>query len=235
MLKLVTPNWPAPPNVKAFSTTRHGGASELPYASLNLGLHVGDNPEVVLQNRDCLPLDYHPCWLNQVHGTQVIEYTDSPVSLPDADGCYSNKLHQPCVVMTADCLPVLVTDTKGSFVAAIHCGWRGLAGGILEQFFNHLPDSESILVWLGPAIGPTAFEVGIDVLNSFPEQSIAFQPSDNGKYLANLYQLTRLRLERLGIYNVYCDEQCTFSNHDDFFSFRRDGVTGRMASIIWKD
>ena len=238
MLNLITPNWPAPQHIKAFSTIRHGGVSSTAYESLNLGAHVGDDVEAVTANRALLPVPTSPCWLNQVHGTNIVEFSESgPVPL-EADGSFSTRSQQVCVVMTADCLPVLLTDSDGSFVAAIHCGWKGLANGILEKFLVRKENLNHVMVWLGPAIGPNAFEVGIDVFDAFPKEQVAFKAISgknisNKKYLANIFQIATMKLQKLGVGQIYSEQQCTFLNSEQFFSYRRDGNTGRMATCIW--
>ena len=238
MLNLITPNWSVPQSIKAFSTTRKGGNSSKPYDSLNLGGHVGDDVESVKANRALLPVPLAPCWLNQVHSTETIEFAETIFAPLTADGCFSNRPQQVCVVMTADCLPVLLTDSEGSFVAAIHCGWKGMANGILEKFLKTRKNLNGVIAWLGPAIGPNAFEVDKDVLAVFPEEREAFQSIVNKgisqkKYQANIFQIATMKLQRLGVSQIYSEQQCTFSDSENFFSYRRDGTTGRMASFIW--
>lgn len=242
-MKLIAADWAAPDNIRAVVTTRIGGESAGPYSGLNLGDHVGDDPAVVAANRqlliETLGLAQAPQWLSQVHGTHVIEAKDD-LSVPEADACWSEEPGQPCVVMTADCLPVFFCDRQGKKVAVAHAGWRGLADGILEQTLSVFPDPGSVLAWFGPAIGPDAFEVGGEVREQFyhelPESVQAFKPSPNqGKWLADIYLLARLRLQRAGVTGISGGDLCTFSDPDRFYSYRRDGVTGRMASIIWID
>jgi len=238
--------WPAPRNVRTASTVRAGGISAPPFDSLNLGAHVGDQPDAVSSNRqrlrEALQLPAEPRWLNQVHGTAVVE-AGHWTATPDADACIARAANQVCVVMTADCLPVLFCSREGDRVAAAHAGWRGLAGGVLESTVSSLglPGSE-LLAWLGPAIGPDVFEVGDDVRIAFTSQDAAaaraFRPSYRlghrpGHWLADIYLLARLHLARLGVTAVYGGGLCTMSDTARFFSFRRDGKTGRMASLIW--
>lgn len=242
---VIKPQWPAPSKIKSFVTTRSGGLSAAPYHSLNLGDHVGDDPGVVLTNRillrSCLPAEPH--WLKQIHGTSV---STPKEPLEAADAIVTNEYDSVLAIMTADCLPVLFTNTAGTVVGAAHAGWRGLCSGVLENTVSKLQNLEpnlkpsDILVWLGPAIGPGAFEVGQDVLDAFaesntPSSNNAFTPIANkpGKYLADIYLLARARLAAIGIGNVYGGEFCTVSQADQFFSYRRDGVTGRFASLIW--
>lgn len=239
----IEPDWPAPGNVRALSTTRNGGLSEGVFAGLNLGGHVGDEPARVEANRTLLqqaagipgPLN----WLNQVHGTAVHPVSREYGGAPEADAACAREAGLACIVMTADCLPVLFCDRAGTVVAAAHAGWRGLQGGVLEESIAAMGcEPGVILAWLGPAIGPTAFEVGGEVRDAFmaeqAEAAAAFVPSSSeGKWLADIYQLARLRLARAGVTAVYGGEHCTFSDSERFYSYRRDGQTGRMASIVW--
>ncbi|MDD3352736.1 peptidoglycan editing factor PgeF [Zoogloea sp.] len=236
----ISPDWPAPVRVRALSTTRAGGVSQAPYASLNLGTHVGDRPEAVAENRRLLAahLPAEPCWLNQVHGARVVDAA-GPGGLPDADAAFARETGQVCAVMTADCLPVLLCDRSGQVVAAAHAGWRGLHGGVLEATVGAMAvPSSQILAWLGPAIGPDAFEVGEEVRARFmaldPASAKAFRPAPaHGKWMADLYLLARQRLAALGVSAVHGGGACTVSDAQRFFSYRRDGTTGRMASLIW--
>lgn len=241
MIKLITPNWPAPSNVKAYTTTRQGGASQAPYQSFNLADHVGDDPNTVKANRtllkEILKLPSEPLWLKQVHGTDTIAAECGSTDCV-ADATYATTPGQVCVVLTADCLPVLFCDRAGTRVAVAHAGWRGLAAGVLETTLQRLSlPPQDILVWLGPAIGPQAFEVGADVRDAFikplPQAEEAFTPTRPQHWLANLYLLARQRLAQQGVTAVYGGEFCTFQETDRFFSHRRDKVTGRMASLIW--
>ncbi|MFA3777655.1 purine nucleoside phosphorylase YfiH [Yersinia sp. 1652 StPb PI] len=239
--QLILPDWPMPAGVKACSTTRHGGISESPYDSLNLGTHVGDVAASVIANRQRLVelagLPQMPVWLEQVHGTRVLHLDSKAVADVQADAAYSRVAGQVCAVMTADCLPVLFCSLAGDEVAAAHAGWRGLCAGVLEQTlaqFNAAP--ASIIAWLGPAIGPQQFEVGEDVKQAFinidPASASAFVPSGT-KYLADIYLLAHLRLQAAGIHAIYGGNRCTVSEKQQFFSYRRDGITGRMASLVW--
>lgn len=239
----IRPDWPAPARVRALATTRQGGVSLPPYASLNLGTHVGDLPAHVAANRAALGsiVPGTPLWLNQVHGTRVVDADRCDESLPDADAAVSHTPGAVCVVMTADCLPVLLCDRTGSVVAAAHAGWRGLQAGVIEASVAamQVPPLE-VFAWLGPAIGPTAFEVGDEVRAAFsaadPAAANAFRPAAApGKWLADLYQLARQRLETLGVAGIFGGDLCTYSDPERFYSYRRDGVTGRMASLIWLD
>lgn len=224
----ITPNWPAPLNVKALTTVRQGG---------NFALHVGDDPKAVLANRALLKLQANlpaePLWLAQTHSIRVVDVTDG---LIDADASVAFQPNQVCAVLTADCLPILVCNKNGTRVSAIHAGWRGLAAGIIESVIEKLDcDPTTLLVWLGPAIGPTAFEVQSDVLLAFEgyQSEKTFKPTKEGYWLADIYQLARERLARLGVTAVYGGGLCTYSDSVRFYSFRRSGVTGRMATLIW--
>ncbi|MTH48431.1 purine nucleoside phosphorylase YfiH [Intestinirhabdus alba] len=240
-MSIIVPQWPLPKGVAACSSTRRGGVSLPPYDSLNLGGHCGDSPEHVEENRRRLfaaaMLPSNPVWLEQVHGKDVLKLTGEPYASRRADAAYSCSPGVVCAVMTADCLPVLFCNRAGTEVAAAHAGWRGLCEGILEATVACFDDKpENITAWLGPAIGPGAFEVGPEVRDAFmgkdPQAAGAFQPYGN-KYLADIYQLARQRLGNLGIQQVYGGERCTFSESETFFSYRRDKTTGRMASFIW--
>lgn len=239
-IELILPDWPAPENVQACSTTRTGGVSEGPWASLNLAEHVQDDPAAVAENRRRLAvqlgLTHNPLWLIQVHGNSVVDVHTERVC--EADGRYTDHVHRVCAVMTADCLPVLLCDEAGKEVAAIHAGWRGLAGGVLEAGLDHFQAKpERLMAWLGPAIGPAAFEVGDEVRDAFlaadPASEVAFTGTRPGHWLADLYTLARLRLARRGVTAVYGGDHCTFSESSRFYSFRREPVTGRMATLIW--
>ncbi len=236
----IVPDWPTPARVRALSTTRAGGVSAAPYASLNLGTHVGDDPACVAANRarvrSLLPAE--PCWLNQVHGTAVVDAATA-AGVPAADAAVSRTPGAVCVVMTADCLPVLLCDRAGTVVGAAHAGWRGLHGGVIEACVAAMRVAPSeIMAWLGPAIGPQAFEVGDEVRAAFvaadPGADAAFRPAGvPGKWLADIYLLARRRLAALGVTAIHGGEGCTVAEPARFFSFRRDGATGRMASLIW--
>ncbi|PQQ42519.1 peptidoglycan editing factor PgeF [Photorhabdus luminescens] len=241
MTSLIFPNWPQPTTVKACSSTRLGGMSLSPYDSLNLGTHVGDKPDVVEQNRHILAemaeLPQPPVWLEQVHGTRVVRLNSQPLEDKRADAVYTNIPGQVCAVMTADCLPVLFCSSAGDEVAAAHAGWRGLCAGVLENTiaqFNAKP--HQIQAWLGPAIGAKKFEVGNEVLQAFTSQhadlSQAFIPFGE-KYLADIYLLAKLKLQSVGVNAIFGGSECTVTNKEKFFSYRRDGITGRMATLIW--
>lgn len=242
MISLIQPNWPAPKTIKAYSTTRSGGVSSGAYSSLNLGDHVNDLPDNVLKNRALLreyaQLPQEPAWLEQVHSTDVVTLNGQPLTNNRADAAYSTMTNQICTVMTADCLPVLFCSVAGDEVAAAHAGWRGLCDGVLEKTVKHfVTPTHHIMAWLGPAIGPEQFEVGDDVRQAFLQHDSnadsAFKAYKSGKYLADIYQLARQRLTALGITQIYGGDFCTFTDSEQFFSYRRDRITGRMASLIW--
>jgi len=242
VIQWLTPEWPAPPQIKAFSTTRLGGFSEHAFKSMNLGDHVGDHADKVAKNRATitsnLSLPDEPYWLKQVHSNKVVQVCDSSSGSEEADGSFTRQTSKVCVVLTADCLPILISNKAGTTVAAIHAGWRGLANGIVEVALGALGlPHESLLVWLGPAIGPTKFEVGDDVKAIFAKKTyntdIAFKSKTKNKWMLDIYQLARYNLNHYGVEHIYGGDQCTHSQSDKYFSYRRDGVTGRMASLIW--
>jgi polyphenol oxidase len=244
----IIPSWPSPANVRACITTREGGVSVAPYASNNMGLHVGDDPYAVAQNRTAickhLGLRKSPQWLEQIHGIKVVN-AKSDGLVRTADGSYSNEKGQACVVMTADCLPILLCDEKGTQVAAIHCGWRSLAKGITERALAKFSASpKKILAYLGPAISQPNFEVGVDVLEAFfkaarnPNHADAIAKAFISAqrplhFYADIYALARAELNALGVTNIYGGDYCTYDQVDDFYSYRREKTTGRMASLIW--
>lgn len=238
----IVPEWPAPGGVRSLITTRNGGASRGAYASLNLGGHVGDDPLAVTANRNIVAAEVGglPVWLEQVHGTRVVDAAEyrGVDPLPEADAAFSRQPGTVCAVMTADCLPVLFCDEAGTVVAAAHAGWRGLLAGILEETIAAMRvPGKNLMAYLGPAIGPGAFEVGAEVraafLGSSPAAATAFQPTASGKWLADIYLLARQRLAREGVERVFGGNFCTVTEAGRFFSYRRDGQTGRMASMIW--
>lgn len=236
----VVPEWPAPRRVRALVTTRAGGVSSGAYASLNLGSRVGDDPACVERNRAilraCLPSE--PCWMKQVHGTRVVAARDAGAEV-EADGAVSSAAGEVCAVLVADCLPVLLCDRDATVVAVAHAGWRGLSAGVIEAAVAAIRvPPQGVLAWLGPAIGAQAYEVGEDVRDAFLRRdagaSAAFVSRPDGKYLADLAMLARLRLGACGVRQVYGGGLCTVSGQR-FFSFRRDRITGRMAGLIWME
>lgn len=238
----IEPNWPAPSHIKAFTTVRSGGVSQPPFDHFNLANHVGDFCEHVNTNRALLKkqlrLPAEPTWIQQTHSTIAIKASLENVE-KEADAAYTDQPNQICIVLTADCLPILLTNKQGTHVAAIHAGWRGLANGIIEATLANLAmPREDLLVWLGPAIGPLNFEVGDEVRNQFitmqPQAESAFLPSPNKRWYANLYELATLRLHAQGINSIFGGEYCTYADAQLFYSYRRDsGKTGRMATLIW--
>lgn len=239
----IQPDWPAPANVKALQTTRLGGVSQCVYSSLNMGEHVKDDPIHVARNRQLLNafLPSEPVWLNQVHGTRVIDAALSSC-IESADAAFTDRKQVVCVTMTADCLPVLLCDAQGTIVAAVHAGWRSLCDGVIEATVASMlarqpaHKANQLMAWFGPAIGPQAFEVGSEVREQFmakaPQAEQAFVPHGD-KWLGNLYLIAQQRLQALGISHIYGGGECTYTDEARFFSFRRDGDTGRMASLIW--
>ncbi len=244
----LVPDWPAPPTVRALSTWRVGGSSRDPYASLNLGDHVGDAPMAVARNRRILKeaagLPCEPAWLAQVHGTQVVELgaaaggSGEVAAAFSGDAAVTGQFGAVCAMLTADCLPVLLAAASGDRVGAAHAGWRGLAAGVIEATVSAMraPPAE-MLAWLGPAIGPGHFEVGPEVREEFlrtdPGAEAAFRPSAGGRFMADLFALARRRLAQAGVMRVYGGAVCTHSQPDKYFSHRRDGRTGRQATLIW--
>ncbi|HEY9322205.1 MAG TPA: peptidoglycan editing factor PgeF [Candidatus Methylopumilus sp.] len=241
MSNFFIPEWPVPPHIKSMQTLRFGGKSQGKYSSFNIATHVNDDINAVDFNRGLLNqyLSNTPCWLNQSHSADVVEL---PSPLLNADACFTKDKHIVCVVQTADCLPLLLTNTEGTMVAAIHAGWRGLLNGVIENTLHkmNLPANE-LLVWLGPAISQNHFEVGSEVKNSFCERhheaEKAFQSISNQKWLADIYMLAKIRLHTYGVTQIYgasvTEDYCTYAHHKNYFSYRRDGETGRMASLIW--
>lgn len=240
------PDWPAPANVRAIATSRalnaDFGASTGVFAGLNLGDHVGDDPQAVASNRQALQralgLRQTPLWLSQVHGTRVLHADIEPHNNHVADASVTSRAGLAAVVMTADCLPVLFCDKQGTQVAAAHAGWRGLCDGVLEATVACFDQPHDVLCWLGPAIGPSAFEVGDEVRTAFiskdPLAAAAFVPSiREGKWLADIFILARQRLHAVGVTNIYGGGVCTVSDPLRFYSYRRDGQTGRLASLVW--
>lgn len=240
----IVPEWPAPPNIRALITTRSGGVSTGPYASCNLGLQTGDDPLAVARNRALLRrlLPQEPRWLRQVHGAVVAD-ADQLTDPPEADASVARHAGTVCAIMIADCMPVMLCDERGTLVAAAHAGWRGLAAGVIENTVSRLvvagTTPAQLLAYLGPAIGPTAFEVGADVYAAFiardPLAAQAFRLQRPGKWLACLFTLAQHALRRAGVSRIYGGGLCTYSDPRRFFSYRRDKTTGRMAALIWRE
>ena len=247
-MDILKPNWPVPAQVKAIVTLRTGGRSKPPYHSNNLALHVGDDLTHVTQNRQSLTtlVGAEPAWLKQEHTSEIIELPPSADHSLIADACYTRAACTPCAIQTADCLPVLICNKRGTEIAAVHAGWRGLAAGILAASLARFScPAIDLMVYLGPAISKEHFEVGDDVRQAFVQAqrsrdfsepvSAAFQPHPltDGKYYADMYRLARAELSAAGVNAIYGGEYCTYTQADKFFSYRRDGVTGRMLSAIW--
>lgn len=241
-LSVIEPRWPAPANVRALSTLRDGGVSTGVYGSLNLADHVEDQIAHVMENRRRLrigqALPDEPCWLRQVHGVRVVDL-DAPQPDLTADAAVTRRKHLVCAILTADCLPVLFTDVAGECIAAAHAGWRGLSAGVLEATVDAMQTAPSrLLAWLGPAIGAQRFEVGAEVRAAFVRHDaaadLAFTPAPSARYLADLGLLARQRLSMMGVRQVSGSDACTHSEPQRFFSHRRDGRSGRQATLIWK-
>ncbi len=238
----IEPDWPVKKNIHAAVTLRSGGLSQEPFQSLNPALHVNDKAETVLANRkiiaETLKLPSCPVWLQQVHGNRVIKIDSNTAGGQQADASYTDQAGVVSVVMTADCLPVLLASQNGLEIAAIHAGWRGLLSGVIANAAALFTDTP-IMAWLGPAIGPECFEVGEEVKKSFINKSNkfnrAFKQKSKEKYLADIYQLASIELAMLGITQVYGGGFCTVTDKQRFYSYRRDGETGRMATLIWRD
>ena len=240
--RFIRPRWDAPDHVRVVSSTRQGGFSAAPYHTLNLAESVGDDPDAVARNRarlaETLALAEEPDWLVQVHGCGVVSAATRD-RIKEADASWTNRPGPVCAVLTADCMPVVLTNRAGDRVAVAHAGWRGLAGGVLEAAVGALEaPGEDVLAWLGPAIGPDVFEVGDEVREAFlgwgQAAAGAFRPSPAGRWLADLYELARLRLRAMNVDAVSGGEYCTYSQPELFYSYRRDGArTGRMATLAW--
>jgi purine-nucleoside/S-methyl-5'-thioadenosine phosphorylase / adenosine deaminase len=247
---LLTPEWPAPPNVRAAFTLRSGGASQPPFDTLNLGAHVGDDPRAVAQNRrllsDALRLPAEPVWMEHVHGVEVLEldvnvmHSAATTDIPSADAALTRSAGRVCVVQVADCLPILLAVRDGSAIAAAHAGWRGLAGGVLEATVARLAvEPAGLIAWLGPGIGAPHFEVGEEVRRAFVAHDVsaahAFVGNPRGRWQCDLVALARARLVALGVTALFGGEWCTYEDAARFFSYRRDGRCGRMAALIWRE
>lgn len=241
-LECIPADWPAPEHIHAFTTTRKGGVSEGVFGSFNLASHVDDQSSAVTSNRQLLKAFYElpaePCWLQQIHSNQVIDA--HRFESIEADASWTSSKDVVCTALTADCLPVFFTNKEGSCVAMAHAGWRGLLNGVISETFSAMQiKPEHCLVWLGPAIGPDAFEVGTEVRKSFSDKDSktlnAFSQKDQGHWLCDMPQLARIELQQLGIRQIFGGNQCTYADKEHFYSFRRDGSTGRMASLIWMD
>lgn len=239
----ITPDWPAPSLVRACTTIRVGGVSRAPYDSLNLAAHVGDDTAHVDVNRRrvaaALGLPAAPVWLSQVHGNRVVDAASTAPGL-DADGAFTTRPGVVCAVLTADCLPVVLCHRGGAGVAVVHVGWRGMVSGVIDEALRVMGcPGDDLMAWLGPAIGPRVYEVGEDVMAMLSEAvddaSGALVSASPGKWYADLYTLARRRLAGLGVKRVYGGSWCTYTESGRFYSYRRDGVTGRMATLVWLD
>lgn len=241
-MQVIPANWQAPSNIHAFTSVRQGGLSQPPYNSLNLGNHVGDNEAAVAKNRQLiasrLRLPSTPLWLTQTHSVRIVRYADKlALSEPKADGAFSQRKGQVCVIMTADCMPLLLCNVSGTKIAALHAGWRGLADGIIERGIALFDEpAHSILAFAGPCISKQHFEVGLDVRDELGGSDQAFRfDAAPGKCYADLYALAGERLANLGVMQYSHHQYCTFADEELFYSYRRDGLCGRMASFIWME
>jgi polyphenol oxidase len=246
MVRALYPDWPAPAAVRAVFTLRLGGVSSAPFASLNLGAHVGDDALAVAENRRRvaaeLELPAEPLWLSQVHGATVLQADQlapgAPAAPPEADAALTRRPGRVLAVLVADCLPVLLARRDGAAVAVAHAGWRGLAAGVLEATIGALAGpSDEIVAWLGPVIGPAHYEVGEEVRSALcqcdAQAKLAFAANARGRWQCDLQRLARQRLAALGLRSIHADARCTYEQNSSFYSFRRDGLTGRMAALIW--
>ncbi|MBT4836502.1 MAG: peptidoglycan editing factor PgeF [Methylococcales bacterium] len=238
----LSPDWPAPENIRAICTTRSGGCSLFPYHSMNLGDHVDDDLQHVNANRQhlkrILALPRDPRWLTQIHGNEIID-ADKDTKSMAADGIITSRNNMVCTVLTADCVPVLLCDQNGHQVCAVHAGWKGLAGCIIAQAIAKFDcKSSKLMAWIGPAISQVNYQVNQAMVSSFVEQSISYQQAfkyvDNDQYLADLVLLAKLQMQALGLNQIYGGQWCTFADDSKFFSYRRQNITGRMATLIWK-
>jgi len=241
-MSCISTAWSTPKNIKSLTTTRKGGVSKPPFNSFNIAYHVSDNSNDVSANRALLHelLPHNAIWLEQIHSNKVIVITSKTdlYKVEQADALFTKEINIPLAIMTADCLPILLTDEKGTQIAAIHGGWRGLASGIIENTFENFDcEPSQISAWLGPAIGPQNFEVGQDVVDAFSKLDMsylnAFNPQKNGKFYADIFLIAKQLLNKLGITQVTSEQQCTVNEPELFYSYRREGKTGRMASLIW--
>ncbi len=237
-IKLIQPDWPAPANIHACTTTRHGGVSLPPYASLNLASHVEDNPKSVRINRkrlaDFLAVDLEGYWLQQTHSNNWLK-AETLIQNNQGDASYTRKKGQVCCVLTADCVPVLFCNRQGSFVAAVHAGWQGIKRGIIKKIAQYYPQCNDLMAWIGPCIQQAHFEVGDDLYQHFMAQDQQWQAAfvKHEKWHFDLVKAAKIQLKQVGIEQVYGGNDCTWQQNNDFYSYRREGKTGRMASLIW--
>ncbi len=236
-MQFLFPEWPAPPGVRSLVTTRTGGCSEGPYRGLNLALHVGDAPETVARNRQSLrrrlELPSEPVWMEQVHGTRCLAFPGNH-SLEEADAAWTDSGDVVLAVMVADCLPVFVSSRDGHEVAVVHAGWRGLAAGVIESTIGRF-QSRDLVAWMGPAIGPCHYEVDGKVRDAFPEKFAFSAGRDQAHWMLDLYAIAASRLTEGGVQEIFGGGHCTYCNPERFYSYRRDGETGRMAALIWRE
>ena len=240
-IRWIPADWPVPEHVQAGTTTRIGGYSRGTYASMNLASHVDDNPDYVFQNRilirEQLSLPDEPLWLQQIHSNKVINLAKENVNQP-ADGAYTNKHNQICVVLTADCLPLLLCNTTGTEIAAIHIGWRGFSRNIITSALNAFTAKpQELMAWIGPYISAKHYEVGEEVrtacLKLINDTNTVFRPARPGHWFADMQGLVRQQLQTAGVHEIFGGDNCTYTDYQHFYSYRRDGITGRVASFIW--
>ena len=236
LLSFVLPHWTAPSNVRSAVTIRRGGNSQDPYAELNLATHVGDDEQSVADNRqllcDELQLQREPYWLDQVHGSRVVE-AESEL-LPRADGIVTSQPGHPIAILVADCLPILMCDKQGTCIGAVHAGWKGLADGVIGSMVDKLGSDRQLIAWLGPAIGPCHYEVGSDVIEAFEDGAgLSVTQVEESHWKMDLWETATHQLQQLGVHEIHGGGICTHCHERDFFSYRRDGVTGRNAALIW--
>lgn len=234
--QFLIPDWPAPANVEAVVTLKSGGVSAGNYASFNLATHVGDDIDAVDENRKRLASklgqENEVCWLNQIHGSRVVEA--GLEKLPDADGIYCSAPGTPLAIMVADCVPIILTDQRGSCVAALHAGWRGLAGGIIKEMIDKMPASGKVMAWMGPAIGQCHYEVGEEVRQGLSKYPSAFRQSEKpSHFMLDMWAVARLQLSEAGVIDVFGGGCCTYCEEERFYSYRREAVTGRIAALVW--
>ncbi len=230
------PDWTSPSNVRAVVTLRQGGQSTSAYRGFNLAVHVGDREQAVAANRrllvEQLQLGKEPCWLDQVHGNTVVE--ESVQLQPKADGVFTRQAGHPIAIMVADCVPILMCDTKGTCIGAVHAGWKGLAAGVIKSLVNRMGDHSELMAWLGPAIGPCHYEVGSEVMDCFGVGSgLSVKKVQKSSWRMDMWETARQQLKQLNVREVYGGGICTYCHGRHFYSYRRDGVTGRNAAIIW--
>ncbi len=237
-IQLIYPDWPAPANIQACTTTRYGGVSLPPYDSLNLATHVEDNPKAVVKNRkklaDFLAINLEDCWLQQTHSNNWLK-AETLIQNNQGDASYTQKKGQVCCVLTADCVPVLFCNRQGGFIAAVHAGWQGIERGVIKKITQYYPQCDDLMAWIGPCIQQAHFEVGDDFYQRFMAQDPQWQAAfvRHKKWHFNLVKAAKIQLNQVGIAQIYGGKYCTWQQNNDFYSYRREGKTGRIATLIW--